>query len=314
MKLTYRTEPPNRAIVPTRHPDLKSLVSIWNLVAPGLYEELSFIQIDCKYIVSLGAHFTHANALFSIAHPIGYQLASEICSHLSFMFDTPITTDIGFKKRDRVGDLRALRRILRMQGYRSMSDAEVQQIFTEKHEFMASAGDNYIRVLPFVPSEQKNVLAFDLCLEQHLADAMLAYQQALFSIEPAGQILNYWRVLEATSRSATQRRSLLSDLATAKLQPVKAVNRLNVNDKPINLISRYNRFIAPHIRKLIATHGSPEGVMDFLYHHRRNPSAHGERNVLRVAGTTTLSEIYCDAMLLKLLARLSIQRYFDRVT
>lgn len=112
----YRVERINKDIAPTRNPAIHSLASLWNLVAPGVREELSWIQVDGKYIVSLGAHFTHQYTLLSKVHPIPYPLAHEICAYLSFLLDTPITPNIGVKAPDYKKDLRGIRRVLRLRG------------------------------------------------------------------------------------------------------------------------------------------------------------------------------------------------------
>ena len=100
MKRMFRTEPIDWEICPRHHPRLAELAGVWGLIAPGLYEEGSCIQVDGRFLVSIGAHFTHDYALLSKGHPISYFTAIEICDCLSFLFDTPIDVGIGLKERE----------------------------------------------------------------------------------------------------------------------------------------------------------------------------------------------------------------------
>ena len=311
VKRMFRVECINTDITPKKYPAMNSHASVWNLVAPGVHESLDWIQIDGKYVVSLGAHFTHQYALLSKTHSISYSTAHEICRYLSFLLDTPVTTNIGLKVRDYKNDLRGLRRILRLRGEYFRDDRDLQRILSEQFALVAESRGQFTHYLPVEPENNGLVLAFDLPTDKHLSDALVAYQQALFSVDPVGEILNFWRVLEATSRSPEERRSLLSALGSTRMLPVQCSKfDLLEGRKFFNLISKQKRFIASYVKQLIARHGSAEKVVDFLYHQRRNPSAHAAENVLRVGSGASLSELHHDAILLKLLARLSIERYY----
>ncbi len=310
----YRTEPIDPAITPKRNPAVDSLASAWNLVT-GIHGELSCIQIDRKYVVSLGAHFLHADVLLSKKYGISFATARRICNYLTYLFDSPVIATLSLKKADCDRELRGLSRVFQNRGEVVCTYQDIQKLLSEQHELVAATRGQFVRYLPVVPKNNGRVLAFDLPADSHLADALLAYQQATFSIDPVGEILNYWRVLEATSRSVPERRALLGALASTRLQPVVCSSDFDLGETKIfNLITRQKRFIASHVKRLVARYGSPTKVIDFLYHHRRNPSAHAEEGALGSDSSAPLRELYYDALLLKLLARLSVERYYSTLS
>ncbi|HEY5956509.1 MAG TPA: methylamine utilization protein MauJ [Polyangiaceae bacterium] len=310
----YRIEAIDRNIAPKRHPSLRSLKSIWNVVAPGVFEELSWIQVDRKYILSFGAHFTHECVLLSLDERISYATAHDTCRYVSYLLDSPVAPNIALKRADYEIELRGIRRLLRLRGEVFSNDVDVQKLLSEQVDMVAVLRGQYMHFLPVPPRNNHRVLAFDLPRDPHLVDALVAYQQGLLSVDPIGEILNFWRVLEATSRTPTRRRALLRNLTSTRLLPVTCSNRYDPKGfKYFNLVAKQKRFIEPYIAQLIQIHGSPENVVDFLYQHRRNPSAHGERNVLRAGSGVSLATLHYDAILVKLLARRSIEQYYHEI-
>ena len=79
------------------------------------------------------------------------------------------------------------------------------------------------------------------------------------------------------------------------------------------LIPKYKRYIRNHYQRLLGASGSNQAVVGFLYRLRRNPSAHAAWDALGVSVGTSLADLHNDALLLKCLARLSVQRYYDAV-
>lgn len=304
----YRTELIDLSICPRRDPPIRSLASVWAVVAPALREEGSCIQISGKYILSLGAHFTHAYALLSKIHRIDYLTAVEICNSLSFLFDTPIDVGMSFRDADAQKALRGVRRFLKLKGINVTDLGDLQKSLAERVEWIALASDDFQRLLPIAPANNGKFLALDLPKSQSVTNALVAYRQALLSVDPAGEILNYWRVLEATTSGPADRTMLLDRLFQTRMLPVFGYHRYALgNRREVNLVSRYNRAAKRHFERLRHLHGSTAGVMQFLYKKRRCPSAHATTDVLRADPATQLKDLFADALLLKCLARLAIQ-------
>ena len=311
MQLMYRTEPINPGICPgRRNPDIDRLPSVWRLVAPGLHEQRSCIQVDRKYVVSVGAHFNRCCALLSEAHKISYLTAVEICNYLSFLFDTPIDVAISLRNVDAGSTFRGLSRYFRLRGFSPSGFKDIQRLIADPKEILASAEDGWQRLFPVDPRDKGRFLGFDLPTNRRLRNALVAYRQALLSVEPVGQILNYWRVLEATAKTPAKRTAILKDLFASRLQGVPCIDWHSHGEiRHFNLVAKYKRAIRPHYRRLQAIHKSDQSIITFLYKQRRCPSAHAARDVLRVDASTEPRDLYYDALLLKLLARLSIQRF-----
>ena len=314
MRRMFRTEPIDLRICPTTHPRIRGLPGIWELIAPALYEEGSCIQVDRKYIVSIGAHFTHGYALLSKKYTIGYCTAIEVCNYLSFLFDTAIDVGIGMNEREAKRAFRGLSRYFRLRGVPISDYRDVQHAFSESRGIVASVEDNWLRVFPVSPDDNGRFLAFDLPTDAHLKNALVAYRQALFCVEPVGQILNYWRVVEATT-SVAERAALFANVFHSRLQGVAARRWIPAERIQFaNLVSRYKSFLRMHYTRLLARHGSDEAMAYFFFKHRRNPSAHAKSDVLQIDHGTSIHDLVYDALLLKLVARFAVQRYYDAHT
>ncbi len=307
----FHTEPINPSICPKRHPSIRSLPSVWAVVAPALNEEYSCVQIAGKYIFSLGAHFTHNFALLSKAHRIDYLTAVEICNSLSFLFDTPIDVGVSFRVADARRALRGVKSFLKRKGVFVKDQTDLQRSLAERVEWFALTADGFDRLLPIPPTNNGRFLAIDLPKSQSVVNGLVAYRQALLSPDPAGEILNYWRVLEATTTGPAHRTALLDRVFRARLFPVIGRRRYVIGDRrEVNLIVRYKSAAKRHVARLRALHGSSAAVVEFLYKHRRCPSAHATRDVLRADAATQLTDLFADALLLKCLARLAIQERY----
>lgn len=307
----FRIETINTSICPKRSPSLHSLTSVWEVIAPALRDEGSCIQISGKYILSLGAHFTHQHALLSKINKIDYLTAIDICNAVSFLFDSPIDVGMSLKEADAKKALKGVRPFLQLKGVLVRDLVDIQKSLAERVEWIAHTADNFQRLLPIAPSNNGKILAINLSTRKTVINALVAYRQALFSIDPAGEILNYWRVLEAVTSSSSSRVQLLDRLFQTQMFPILGYHRYRIErHKPINLVSRYKRAAKRHFARLRKLHGSTDEVMQFLYKSRRCPSAHASRDVLRADETTHLHDLFGDALLLKCLARLAIQESY----
>lgn len=315
MKLMYALQTIDLDICPKRNCQIEDLVSLWNLSCPALYEEKSCIQISNKYIVSIGAHFTHERALLSKKEKIDYSTAIEVCNLLSFLFDTVVSVDFAFNSEDTKNTFNALSEYFQVIGYDNLdSYMPIERHISSANDSISSINDGYLRYLPIVPEKNK-FLSCDLPTDRKLIDALFTYRQALLCVEPSGAILNYWRVLEAVAgiKQAIKQQefTLFDELFSTQLQPVIAFETATTEQQEFDLILRYKNYIKNHYYELLKEHGSNKEVINFLYKFRRCPSAHAETNILKIDHDIQLSSLYKDTMLLKLLARLAIQKYYS---
>lgn len=314
----YALQTINLDICPKSNCQIEDLVSLWNLLCPALYEERSCIQISNKYIVSIGAHFTHERALLSKTEKIDYFIATEICNLLSFLFDTIVSVDFAFKSKDTENTFNDLSEYFQITGHGNLdSYMPIERHLSSANDNISELNDGYLRYLPIIPEKNK-FLSCDLPTNSKLIDALFTYRQALLCVEPSGAILNYWRVLEAVTniKQAIKRQNfalftLLDELFCTEIQPVIAFSNFTTERQEFDLVLKYKNYIKSHYHELLKKHGSSQGVINFLYRFRRCPSAHAEGNILKVDNNTQLAFLYKDALLLKLLARLAIQKFYS---
>jgi hypothetical protein len=272
-----------------------------------MHEERDIIQISGKYVVSIGAHWTHAYALIAKSEVLDYYAALEICDLLSFVFDSIVTVGVALRPKSNRNVVNKLRPYFKLLGVRVGDARELQQLVVEATGMLAQSDGGGMMMRAFPPGPRELVLGMDLPKTARLRDALFVYRQALVSVDPAGAILNYWRVLEA-STTISQRCRLLDELFSTRLAPVWCQDSGSGARTIFNIIPRYKRLARRHYERLIARHGSGPAVMDFFYSKRRCPSAHAKRDVLRVEASSPLAELYFDSLLLKCLARLAIQK------
>ena len=203
MKLMYWSEPIDLDICPPRQPSIRSLRSAWDLVFPAMRDELSCIQVSGKYIVSLGAHFARQHVLLSKKHPIDYLTAQEVCNLLSFIFDAVVDVGVSLNPSDAKNSFSGLVQYFRMKGI-TLRDLRALQTHLAMPKAVVEEilmNDGYQRLLPREPLNDGKFMACQLPTDLHLRDALLTYRLALLSVDPTGAILNYWRVLEATTKT-----------------------------------------------------------------------------------------------------------------
>ena len=317
MKLMYALQTINLEICPKRNCSIEDLVSLWNLLCPALYEEKSCIQVSNKYVVSIGAHFMHERALLSKTEKIDYFTAIEVCNLLSFLLDTIVSVDFAFQSEDTKNTFNELSEYFQVIGHGNLNSyMPIERHLSSANDSISDLNDGYLRYLPIVPEENKS-LSCDLPTDRKLIDALFAYRQALLCVEPSGVILNYWRVLEAVTdikqaiKHKQQEFTLFDELFSTQMQPVIAFETATTEQQEFDLILKYKNYIKSYYYELLEEHKSSKEVIKFLYDHRRCPSAHAERNILKIDNNTQLSSLYKDALLLKLLARLAIQKFYS---
>lgn len=304
-------------IVPAAFPrNPRDLQDSWGVVMPQMHDEIECVQIGSEYILSLGAHDTHANLLLSVSHTGSVQDIRQIENLISYVFDAPCMLTFPTNKRTSTAYYKGLKTFFHLIGHRTYPNAYT----VENHlsEIWETAGtlvsDGYIRLLPVnrIPNPQKQCWSCDRPGDLRFSRAIAVYRQALISPEPQGMILNYWRTLEAVS-TKFQRYAIANTLSNQRLKAVRAQDLYitkRFRAKPFNLMAKYRRHVLKYFNDLVTTHGSPMQVMDHLYTNRRNPSAHADHSILDISGNITLLSLYEDALLLKYICRCAVEEYW----
>ena len=303
-------------IFPKGHDDVKTG---WAVIMPQIYDLIDCLQIGNKFLFSIGAHATHQNLLLSAKYSINYLEVREIENLLSYLFDTPCLIAFPKDRQQARGYYRGMRRFLHFIGQPTFSHT-----FTLEHHMAAFcevssqiAGDGYIRVLPFdsLVDKQNRYSTCDLPQDSRLKRALAVYRQALFSLQPQGMILNYWRTLEAIT-TKPRRYQLIKTFPKVRLKPIKVFDPLIENridlEKPFNLLEKYRTMVLRYFKTLVKSHGTPQSVLDHFYKNRRNPCAHAERDILDVTTDVSLVSLYKDALLLKYFCRCAAETYWAK--
>lgn len=294
----------------------KDVKTAWGVIMPQMYDVGDCIQIDKKYLLSIGAHDTHQILLLSAKYTISYLRIMEIANLISYLFDT--ICYIGFPDdEDEIKTyFKGLHFYFKLIGHPTWRDRitveeRISNIFELSNEI---AGDGYLRLLPYnlYADPQSRCCSCDILNNVRLKRALAVYRQALLSTEPQGMILNYWRVLEAVT-SKSERYDLIRTFLQDRLKPIKCFKPFppGSSQKPFNLISRYRRSIKGYFSRLLQTHNTPDSILDHLYKNRRNPSAHANTDILEVTTNVSFVSLYRDALLLKYLSRCAIERFWD---
>lgn len=294
----------------------QDLKDSWRVVMPQMHDEIECVQIGTEYILSLGAHDTHANLLLSVSHAGSIQDIRQIENLISYLFDAPCMLTFPRNKRTSAAYYKGLKSFFHLIGHRTYTNT-----YTVEHhlsEIWDTAGtlvsDGYIRLLPGnrILDPQKRCWSCERPADMRFNRAIAVYRQALISPEPQGMILNYWRTLEAVS-TKSQRYAIACSLINHRLKAVRALDPYNTKrsrSKPFNLMAKYRRHVLKYFNDLVTTHGSPMQVIDHLYMNRRNPSAHADHSILDIAGSITLLSLYEDALLMKYICRCAVEEYW----
>lgn len=302
-------------IFPREPCDLKDA---WSVVSTQLSDEIDYVQIGSRYVLSLGAHDTHANLLLSATHAGSIQEIRQVENLISYVFDIPCL--LTFPSNCRVASkyYKGLNDFFAFVGHRTH-----RQVYSVEHrlaEIWETVGnvvsDGYIRLLPqrVIRKPQKMCWTCGWPSDSSFNRAITVYRQALISPEPHSMILNYWRALEAVS-TKNERYTIARDLGAYRIKAVRAIDPMTpgARSEAFNLMTKYRRHVRNYLRSLVSSHGSTEAVMDHLYKNRRNPQAHADHSILDVSGDVTLRSLYEDALLLKYMCRCAIETHWKKL-
>lgn len=306
---------PVEEIFPNKPKDVKSA---WAVIMPQMYDVIDCLQIGKKYVLSIGAHDTHQILLLSVEYKASYLEVVEIANLLSYLFDTVCHIGYPDRKSETKTYLKGLRPYFKLVGcptsrkFYTIED-RIAEIFELANEI---AGDGYLRILPYnsYADRRSRCCSCDLPSDKKLKRALVVYRQALLSIEPQGMILNYWRVLEATT-TKSERYQLIRTFLQDRVKPIKCFHPMESDEKHryFNIIPRHRKAVRRYFEKLLKAHKTPDNILDHLYKNRRCPSAHAQTNILEVTKDVSLVSLYSDALLLKYLSRCAIERLWSRL-
>jgi len=294
----------------------ENLKNGWMIYVTSLHYDYELIQIDDKYLIEFNPH---APILFSAANQITHLEATRIVNYMSYVFDTIVFLGFTSELKSARNFFSGMKSYLRMKGYDTIAEYNTyaERIRGTYEEIAEICCDGYIRLIPGDYSKTDNVVCLEVPEGEKLRQAFQLYGEALQAIAPAGQILNYWRVLECVSTKA-ERLRLIKSFLDYKLSPLKVSDRKSIfggKDKRLkgkfNLMSHYKRRVKTYFEKLVDTHGSPEKVLHHLYKSRRCPSAHGQHNILEISNNVKLSSLLWDSLILKYLSRCAIESYYS---
>jgi hypothetical protein len=277
------------------------------------------MQINKKYIFSIGAHAMHHNLLLSAQYTIDYLTILEIENLISYLFDTPCYIGFPNKIRDRKKYIKGIKSYLTLMGYNINEEIySIDHYLSEKIETTNIGADDYLRVLPYKSFSNNGDIFCSSCEDPNnkkLKMAFSAYRQALLSVEPGGMILNYWRVLEAVTK-INERYQLMEEIKQIELQVVKCFQPFKESGTKatLNLMSKYKNFVLNYVKRLLKSHQSHKNIIDYLYRKRRNPSAHANDDILEITHDISLTSLYQDTLLIKYLARCAIEKYWKKIT
>jgi len=295
-------------LYPTSPKDLKSN---WLVIAPSLSDSLDCVEIDNKYLLSIGDHAPHITLLFSKKENLNYLNAVKISNILSYLLDTVIHVG-GPNNKDVIKKhYRGLTSYYKLKGITFNDQFSLERKIAENYDIINDVvGDFHTRVISNKQFIGNKSFGLELPKDDKIERAIMAYKQGILSFEPYGQILNYWRVLEALT-SIKERCKLFENFCSIRLNPVYAYDSYS-NREIINLIPTYKRYIKPYYMKLKDMHGNSTILCNFFYKNKRCSIAHNNYDALHETESVTLASLYKDALLLKIIARCAIERSWKK--
>lgn len=292
--------------------------SSWQLTGDKLSESFIIVQIDNKHLFSNCNHAYHTNLILSKNEQINWQEAFNITVYLSYIFDTPIFVHGGHDKKidsifykDYLGPAK-------IKGFRNFPDRSLIEQFHEDQTQIINSisssilGDAFQRDLSQYKSPKTSkVYSLKTLSNKKLNDALFAYYEALSASSITGQIFNFWKSIEASTTEHERRAEFENFLDFNYLKIKIYQNFRNQKDYSGNLISRYKQIAKIHLREVKKNeiNSSPEAYFHKL---RRNSIAHADRMLLKQGLDINLSTLLKDSILLRLVARMFIERRWDK--
>lgn len=295
----------------------------WLVKSAKMEDVLDIVQIDDEFILSIGVHTWHTPLLLSKRKSLEWQEASQMADVLSFIFDTPINLLYPKEKSELKRYFNGLPTVLRSKGNRFPS-AETLDRFQEHLERVAEVtsegilGDEFTRVLPIESPGDGFVAALQTPKDSKTLKAVAAYKEALISPTVSGQIVNFWRAIEAIEKDHGKQQAAFEALEKYRFMPVFGTEhfpirgeRRDLRMRKVKISARFQKLAVKHYKDLLSSHGSVKKIAQFLYAERRNPSAHGKEDLLQASLSVTLKSLLLDSHLLRMFARLLIEKSWE---
>lgn len=285
----------------------KSLKSNWHLSIPQLADPIEVIEVDDRFLISLGAHDAHRFYLFSVQRKPSVDELCLVESAVSFCFDCPCALTDPVFENDATELYRGFKRYYKK--FHGKVADDFYRPFTGIEQITETASehglDSYQRYLQCVtPGDLRWKLV--LPTQERVKNALFMYRLACMSLDPFSRILNYWRCLESLTTVA-DRRMLFANLPNLGLAPVMVRDWMEHGDRGFDVMKRYVGEARLHFNHLTKKGHSPSDICDYYYSQRRCPVAHAERDPLYFGSGVSLGELMRDCILLKVVVRSAIE-------
>lgn len=315
----YLEEFEEKIFLPPRPKVKPRFKSSWILDAPKLQDLGEVIQIDKKYLVSIGVHAIHTPIILSRKEPVGWYLATQICNHLSFLLDTPVQAIFPNDKSITKLFFKDIHHSLIAKGIRfplEESREMIQEHMKSIAEVVSSGimGDEFSRLLPIENYPIGKSIGLQLIVDKNLERALHAYSEALISPTITGQILNFWRAIEAAEPNIKIQKDKFCDFKSYSFLPVYGIETFPrrgkrdwVARRRVNIIQKFKKVALRRWNNLLKTSIEPKELAEFLFKKRRHPSAHADNNILRAGHEVSFAELIEETLLLRVVARMFIE-------
>lgn len=136
------------------------------------------------------------------------------------------------------------------------------------------------------------------------------YAAALRQSDFLAEFLGYYRVIESVSGDNGKGwiRGAIAELAQHEWRTIHLMHQDDPGGKPKDIMTIQRRRAIARLRELHARLGGDAAVAKYLYETNRCGIAHGKRDVIMGDITAPYFEVARDALLVKLLARMAIDR------
>jgi hypothetical protein len=141
-----------------------------------------------------------------------------------------------------------------------------------------------------------------------VAQEISLYASALRQLDALSEFLCYYRVLESAAQTNAKEwtTSHLASLQSIDFGYIYIGHTMDLQERPKNLLSIQQRRALKRLAQLRSKCGSDLEVAKHLYDVNRCGIAHGKTRVLRSQFTRQYFDVWRDAILLKMLARIAI--------
>jgi len=282
---------------------------------PGVEDSGEVLQIDDKYILSMGRHAFHAHLLMSIDCGLDYLNAVRISNALSFLLDTPIVPLYPQEKKSLSAYFKGIDAVMKRKGFHWRKINWAQRIPENLNEIAETAkgcflGDDFSRTLPLRDNKTGLVPSVSIPDTERFNTAMLAYNEALRSAFFSSCMLSNWRAIEAAEPNISKQREALSLIEKHSFAPVVGFeHKVFQSRRKVQISEKYKKMALARKKELLVIYKSEDGIMSYLWNELRHKSAHADkREILNAETDGMFAGLLKDALLLRVIARMFIEK------